>query len=56
MRVYVVLKYYWMEFYGIALVTSKKNEAKQFCKQKNRKSRDFEYRIVGKNLKGIEHE
>lgn len=54
MRVYIVLKYGWMEFDGIVFVTANRAEAEQYCKQKNKKARDCDYSFIAKNLKGIE--
>ena len=53
MRVYVVEMYNWMEYCGIKFVTADQDKAVQFCKQKNKTSRNIEYRVVGKNLKGF---
>ena len=43
MRVYIVIKYNWMEFAGIEFVTANRAEAEQYCKQKNKTSRECEY-------------
>lgn len=54
MRVYIVLKLCYGDFCGVCLVSADKESAEKYCKEMNRKSRDCEYRIVGKNLKGLE--
>ena len=51
MKVYIVTKYAFCEFRGIVLVTADKAEAEQFCKQKNKTSRECEYHVTAKQLK-----
>ena len=53
MRVYIVTKYAFCEFRGIVFVTADKAEAEQYCKRKNKTSREMEYHVVAKNLKGL---
>ena len=55
MRVYIIEKWGWCEYAGIVFVTADKKAAEQYCKQKNKTSRDCDYNVVTKQLKGFEH-
>ena len=54
MRVYIVIKFNWMELAGIEFVTADRAEAELYCKQKNKNARDCEYSFIAKNLRGLE--